>query len=227
MNTQRERSTGILLVDSHTVLRAGLRLFLDRQSGLRVIGEAADRDTARAIATAEQPDVVLLGLNLGGDSGLDLMPELQAAAPEARVIVLTGVRDPEAHRRAVMLGAMGLVLKEQPIETVLKAINAVTAGEVWLERRMIASVLNQRAPAKQNGTTDSNTANIGTLTDRERELIRLLGEGLRNNQIAERMSISESTVRHHLTSIFAKLGLKDRFELVVYAYRHGLAEMPR
>jgi two-component system, NarL family, nitrate/nitrite response regulator NarL len=213
----------ILIIDDHALLSAGLRLMIESQRHMRVVGEATSRATALRAARDTAPDIILLDLDLGDDSGFDLLPELLNILPDTRVIVLTGLRDPEGQRRAVMLGAMGLVLKEKAIETVLKAIEKVHAGEVWLDRSMIASILRAQAVGAQENSTAA--ARIGTLTDRERDVIRLVGEGLKNKQIAERLVISEATVRHHLTSIFSKVGVTDRFELVIYAYRYGLARL--
>jgi len=119
-----------------------------------------------------------------------------------------------------------LVLKERSTEILLKAIEKVHAGEVWLERSMIAAVLSEMTRKNERKPTNPEAANIATLTPREREVITLIGEGLRNKQIAQRLFISETTVRHHLTSIFSKLHVSERLELVIYAYRHGLAKIP-
>src|SRR5687768_7550687 len=200
----------ILIVDDHAVLRAGLRAIFESYAQISVVGEAADCASALAVAVDTQPDIILLDLDLGDDNGLDVLPQLLRVAPATRVIVLTGLRDPKAHRQAVLLGAMGLVLKETVIETVVKAIEKVHAGEVWLDRSMIANILNIRGHVKTSQAQNDEAAKIATLTDREREVIELIGEGLRNNVIAERLTISEATVRHHLTSIFAKLGAADR-----------------
>jgi DNA-binding NarL/FixJ family response regulator len=136
--------------------------------------------------------------------------------------VLTGVRDVEMHRRAVRLGAVGLVLKEKAADVLLKAIAKVYAGEVWLDRLLIANVLSEiTRPTSQS--LDPEDIKIKALTVREREIIKLIGQGLKNQAIANRLCISEATVRHHLTSIFGKLGVGDRLELAIYAYRHGLA----
>src|SRR5204863_7278946 len=150
-----------------------------------------------------------------------------SAAATARVLTLTGVRDPELHRRAVRLGVMGVVVKEKAAEVLLQAIEKVHAGEVWLERAMITRVLREMTRRDEPTQTDPEAAKTATLTAREREVIALIGEGLKNQQIARRLFISETTVRHHLTAIFAKPGVADRLELVIYAYRHGLAKPPR
>jgi two-component system, NarL family, nitrate/nitrite response regulator NarL len=222
-----DQTIKVLVIDDHAMFRTGLRLAIESRPGIKVVAEAANSAEALVAATREAPDIILLDLDLGEESGFDLLPELIANGHVGRVILLTGLRDPEAHRRAVRLGAVGLVLKEHAMETVLKAIEKVYAGEAWLDRTMIATILSERArPEAANGRS-AEAAKIATLTERERQVISLIGEGLKNREIAERMYISEATVRHHLTSIFNKLGVADRLELVIYAYQHHLAELPR
>jgi DNA-binding NarL/FixJ family response regulator len=217
----------ILLVDDHLLVRTGLRLLVESHPGLQIIGEAKNRSEALASATIEQPDVIVLDLDLGEENALDFLPELLAVAAAARVLVLTAIPDTELHRRAVALGAVGLVLKEQAADVLLRAIEKVHAGEVWLERTMIAHVLGQMTRRQSPPQHDPEVAKIATLTAREREVIVLIGEGLKNSQIAKRLFLSEVTVRHHLTSIFGKLAVHDRLELVIYAYQHGLVSIPR
>lgn len=218
----------VLLVDDHAMVRSGLRALIDRQPKLEVAGEAATPAEALAIAAREQPDIILLDLDMAGDSGLDLLPKLLSAAQNGRVIILTGVRDPEAHYNAMRGGASGLVLKEKTAEVVIKAIEKVHAGELWFDRSLMGNVIAKMA--RDNGTqkkSDPEAAKIASLTEREREVISLIGEGLNNKNIANRLCISETTVRHHLTSIFDKLSTSGRLELVIYAYGHGLAKPPR
>jgi two-component system nitrate/nitrite response regulator NarL len=217
-------SIRILLIDDHAVMRWGLRLLIEEQAGFKVVGEASGRNDALELAEREQPDIILLDLSLPGTDGIDLIPELHATAKEARILVLTGVLDPEAHRRAMLLGAVGVVLKEKAPEVLIKAIEKVHAGEVWLDRTMVASVFNERSRAREASKNDPEIIKVATLTGREREVISLIGEGLRNKQIADRLFISEGTVRNHLTTVFSKLEVSDRFELLMYAYRQGLAK---
>jgi DNA-binding NarL/FixJ family response regulator len=207
-------------------MRAGLRMLLESQPGLAVVGEAATCAEAVALATGTQPDVIVLDLDLGGENAIASMPTLQRVAPDTRILVLTGVRDPEVHRQAIRQGALGLVMKEKAVETLLHAIMQVRAGEVWLEPTMIARVLGELTRPQPAQQVSAEAANIAKLTEREREVITLVGEGLRNKHVAARLYISEATVRHHLTAIFAKLGIADRFELAIYAYQHGLAKPP-
>jgi DNA-binding NarL/FixJ family response regulator len=155
-----------------------------------------------------------------------LLPELLNIATKARVVILTGVLNPETHHRAIALGAMGLVLKEQAADVLVKAIQKVHGGEVWLDRAQTASVLTSMTRPSQAQKDDPEAAKIASLTDREGEIIALVAQGLKRKQIAEKLYISEPTVRNHLTSILDKLGLSDRFELAFYAYRYGLAKPP-
>jgi two-component system, NarL family, nitrate/nitrite response regulator NarL len=217
----------ILMIDDHAVLRTGLRMIIESHIGMTVVGEAENRRESLAAIANQPPDIILLDLDLGDENGLDLLPDLLTSVPDARIILLTGLRDPEVQRRAILLGAMGLVSKQKAADTVIRAIEKVYAGEVWLDRAMIASILNDRVNTSVTADQNVEALRIAKLTEREREVIRLIGEGIKNRQIAERMYISEATVRHHLTSVFAKLGVADRFELVIYAFQHGLAKLPQ
>ncbi len=227
MVTPATKPIRILLVDDHAVVRAGLRMIIQSRTGMTIVGEAGNRDDALSLADSEHPDIILLDLDLGGDSGMTLIADLIASAGEARIIILTGLRDPEAHRQAVLLGAMGIVKKEKAAEVLISAIERVHAGEAWLDPSLMAGVLTELTRSSKGRKTDPEAEKIAALTNREREVIALVGEGIKSKEIAGRLFISETTVRHHLTSIFDKLGVADRVELLIYAYRHGLASPPR
>jgi DNA-binding NarL/FixJ family response regulator len=214
----------ILLVEDHGIVRAGLRMLIENWPGQTVVGEAADRAAALALAQTTQPDIILLDIYLRDESGLGMLPDLLRVAPRARVLVLTAVQDPVQHRQAVRLGAMGIVLKEQAASTLAEAITQVYAGAAWLDPRLVGTILHERAypPAPRAPDADPVPARIALLTDRERAVVACVGEGLPNRQIAARLTISETTVAHHLTAIFSKLAVTSRLELVVLAYRHGL-----
>jgi DNA-binding NarL/FixJ family response regulator len=218
----------ILLIDDHVVMRMGLRMLLESQPEFTVVGEATNRSEALAIAAREQPDIVLLDLDLDGSSGLDLLPELQEVAGKARVILLTGVPASDEYVRAARMGVMGVVRKEQAAQVLMRAIEKVHAGETWLDRALVARVLSSLAETRPGTQKETNpdAARIARLTPRERQVVALICDGLYNQAIAARLSISEATVSHHLTSIYAKLGLANRFDLVVYAHRHGLTRRP-
>ena len=217
----------IELVDDHAVVRAGLRLLVETRHGWTVVAEAANTADAVAAAEREQPDIILLDLDLGPDRGLDCLPRLRHAAPAARVLILTGIRDSELHLQAVRLGAVGVVAKDTAAESLLKAIECVHAGETWLDRITTASLLSELAQGQRPKPPTADEARVSSLTAREREIVALVAEGLRNKESAERLRISEATVRHHLTSIFAKLAVTDRLGLAVYAFRHGLGAHQR
>lgn len=215
----------VLIVDDHAIMRAGLRLLIENKPGLKVVGEAGNQVDALALAGREQPDIVLLDIDLGNSSSLDFLPELLAAVEHSHVLILTGVLDSETHDQAMRLGAMGVVLKEKAPEVLVKAIQKVHAGEVWLDHSAISRVFSEMSRNGRALKADPETIKVATLTAREREVVTLIGEGLKNRQIAERLFISETTVRHHLTSIFSKLGVSDRLELIIYAYRQGIAKL--
>lgn len=201
-------------------------MLLESQPGLVVVGEATTRAEALAAAAGEHPEIILLDLDLSGDMVLDCIPDLLTAAPGVRILILTGVRDVQLHRRAVALGAMGLVVKEKAATELLQALDTVREGEAWLSPALVADVLETLRRVPENPPKNAEAAQLATLTERERDVIALIGQGLRNKHIADQLYISETTVRHHLTAIFAKLGVSDRLELAIYAYRHDLASLP-
>jgi len=215
----------ILLIEDQLVIRAGLRLLIESQPGLQVVALAANREEALKFAACESPDLILLDLKLGEESGLAFLPELRAATPKARVLVLTSSKDVDVHRQAVRLGAAGIVLKDQEPELLIKAIRKVHAGEVWLDRTTTGNLFHEMT--QNSGDLDPEQSKIQSLTDREFQVIKLIAEGLKNKEIAKRLFISETTVTHHLSSIFSKLEVSDRLELVIYAFAKKLATMPR
>lgn len=215
----------ILLVDDHAIIREGLRLLLGSQPAMLVVDEAGNGAEAVAAAEREQPDIILLDIALAGEDGLELLPRLSSVAPRARALVLTSATDHETHARAMRLGAMGLVSKDKVGAVLIKAVEKVYEGEVWFDRATMGSVLSELSRGG-GGDADPEAGKIAALTEREREVVSLLCEGLKNRQIGERLFISETTVRHHLTSIFGKLGVADRLDLLLYAFRNGLADPP-
>jgi two-component system nitrate/nitrite response regulator NarL len=212
-----------MIVDHHRMVSAGLRLLVESQTGMKVVAMATNEAEALALADVQSPDLILLDLELGTENGLTLLPKLRHVARDARVLVLTGLRDLEAHREAMRLGAMGIVLKDQGAEVLIKAMEKVRAGEVWIDRAMMGLFSEvRRRDLNHHAANDRNVY----LTQREREVISLIAEGLKNKQIGERLSISDTTVTHHLSSIFSKLGVSDRLELVIYAFAHNLTKAP-
>ena len=219
-----EHPITIMIVDDHVVIRSGLRMLIEQNEQMRVIAMAGNQAEALERAASNTPDVIILDLLLGDEDALDFLPELCQTSPKSRVLVLTGVQNPDAHRRAIRRGAMGIVLKEHAADQLLKAIKKVYDGEVWIERSMMGSMIQE---LNKPPMVDPELEKIESLTDREREVIALVGEGLKNKQVGERLFISETTVTHHLSSVFSKLDVSDRLELIIYAFRHGLAKLPK
>ncbi len=223
MNAEVSRDgIGILIVDDHAVVCSALRALIEKNPNWIVVGEAGNGANAIALAAKEQPEIILLDLCLGDENGIDMIPELLKAASEARIILLTAVQNEDEFRRAIRQGAMGVVSKNTPAEMLIKAIDRVNAGELWLNRQMTAAVVTELRRTKSSPGPAIEPDPAAQLTSREREVIALIGEGLKNKEIADRLFISETTVRHHLTSILKKLDLSGRMELLIYAYRHNL-----
>ena len=211
----------VVVIEPQALLLAAFRLLLESHPGLVVIGEATDHDEALAVVEREQPDVIVLDLDVSDAPPLELIAGLLKVAPDARVVTLTGANDAALDREAVRHGAVGLIGKAQRADVLFRAIEKVHAGEAWIDRRTVANV--HRELTRRSAAPDAEDAKMAALTSREREVSSLVAEGLKNRQIAARLSIAEATVRHHLTSIFAKFGVEDRLGLVVHVYRHGLA----
>ena len=220
----RKDAIRVAIVEDHSIVREGLRLLIEGQEDMTIACESATMEQALLAIKSEQPDVTLLDLDLAGVIIVERIPEVLRAAPRMRVLVLTGLRDADLHRRAIRLGALGLVFKDKTGDTVLKAIRRIHAGEAWVDHGLMASLINDISG--RDDKTAREAAKIATLSHREREIANVLCEGLSNKQIAERLFISEATVRNHLTSILSKLELSDRFELAIYSFRNGLAQPP-
>jgi DNA-binding NarL/FixJ family response regulator len=221
--SENQKFTRVLLIEDHAAIRAGLRMLIESRPGLTVAGEVENCANAPGAVALEKPDVVLLDLNVcPQDKCLDLLPELLSANSQSRIILLTDVRDTETLHRAIELGAMGFVHWERAPAELVKAIEKVHAGEVWFDRSLTASIITSRSRPAEAKRFYAATNKISSLSGREREVIPLVGEGLRNKEIADRLFISETTVRHHLTSIFYKLDVSNRLELIVFLYQHNV-----
>lgn len=216
----------IVIIDDHVMVRAGLRMLIEQDPALHVVGDASDLSSAVSLAARTQPDVILLDLDMAGQNGLDILPDLQMVAAQSQVLVLTGIRDPAAHREAIRRGALGVLNKEHAADILIKAIHKVQAGEVWLDRVAMAHLLADLRSTTTPLNPDPEQEKVAALSDREREVLDLVSQGLKNREIAERLFISDHTVRHHVAAIFMKLGVSSRLELILYAYRHHLARPP-
>jgi two-component system, NarL family, nitrate/nitrite response regulator NarL len=216
--TQADSPINVILVSELLLIRAALRELL-KGCGLHVI-EASSCEEALHVAPQHLPNVIVVDLGSRSDT-LACLEDL--VADDGRRIIALSERGHEAdHPTLIERGATGIVLKNEPPEVFIKAITKVHAGEVWIDRTITATVLNGIARRRHAEATESEK--ITRLTPREREIISLVGEGLKNAAIAQKLFISEATARNHLTSILDKLNLTSRFELAVYAFRFGLVK---
>jgi two-component system, NarL family, nitrate/nitrite response regulator NarL len=219
-NMDSAKPIRLLLVDRHLLVRTALAGLLRSRAELQVVGDAGSRLTALTQAAEHAPELILLSPAAETDLWLDAIePLVTAAGPHARVLLLTALTDPEFQRLALRRGARGIVSLDHPPETLYRAIQKVHEGEVWVERRLVAELITSATSGPS-----AERARIDSLTPREREVVKLVSEGLKNKQIAQRMSVADVTVRHHLTSIFSKLEVADRLSLVVFAYHHALVQ---
>jgi len=215
----------VLLIDDHQSFLWGMVKLIESDGpNMKVMGTASDIAAALAILEREQPDVILLDIDLNGVNSLDSMPLLRNATT-AMVLILTGVRDAETHERAVMAGARGVVQKEVSAEMILKAIRKVHEGEIWLDRMTTGRIFSKLLD-HSNNQVSPEAAKIASLTSREREIINVMikqGHST-NKQIAVHLNMSEHTLRNHLTSIYSKLEVENRLELVMYAVKHHIGD---
>jgi DNA-binding NarL/FixJ family response regulator len=215
MNTIR-----VVLVDDHLIVREGIGMIIANDREIDLVGEAENITDTLALVAHEKPDVVLLDLNLGKESAVDSIPEILFASEDSRILVLTGIVDEKLHKSAMQNGAQGIILKNQAGVTLLKAIKRIHQGEIWLDRALTAKLLTEAN--KKNLLRYEQLKKINTLTVREREIIKLVAEGMVNKEIARRLFVNDKTIRNHLTIIYSKLDLSNRLELAIYASHNEL-----
>jgi two-component system, NarL family, nitrate/nitrite response regulator NarL len=212
----------VALVGTERVTRAGLRMLIDSHQGLRVVAEVECAEDLTALPSAAQPQVAVVDLD--GGLGANVIPDLREAGPsDTRIIVLTSAPDSPAWSNAIQLGVAGIVSKQQAPDILIRAIERVHAGEVWLNRANIAGVLGRLRNATQE--TRRHAGRPDALVPRERQIITLVGHGFRNNEIATSIFVSEATVRNCLAAIFRKLGISNRVHLMIYAIQEGFVNL--
>lgn len=211
------RMTTLLLADDHAVLRSGLKLLLENQPDLRVVGEASSGLEALNLAERLQPDLILLDLSMPGLGGLDALLALRKAAPGAKILILTMHDDPQYLRSALKKGAIGYVLKKAADSELLSAIRAVLRGEMYVHPSMTRVLLEDMLPKAETASDDWET-----LSEREQEVLKLVALGHTSAEIAAQLKLSDKTVETYRARGMEKLGLKSRAALVRFALKKGL-----
>lgn len=217
-SADEERAITLVLVDDHILFRTGLRELLVEQ-GFAVVGEAANGEEAVATVTATTPTVAVIDLHMPGMDGIEATRQLREAAPATSVLILTVSPNDSDVSEAVMAGARGYVLKDAPVDEIVGAIRAVSAGESLLSSRIAAGILERVRSGEQLSSTDRRGE---LLTERECTVLRLLADGKENGEIATELVISIQTVKNHVSNILAKLEVNNRVQAAVHAVRHGL-----
>jgi DNA-binding NarL/FixJ family response regulator len=215
----------IVLVDDQPMLRLGFRLVLDKQPDMEVVGEAGDGVAAVREVAARRPDVVLMDVRMPGVDGIEATRRIVASGSQTRVLILTTFDIDEYAYEGLRAGASGFVLKDLPPPDLLSAIRAVASGDAVVApsvtRRLLDAFL-PHLPDPAGGAGPALPPEVLMLTSREREILNELAAGLSNAEIAARLYLSEATVKSHIARILAKLGLRDRVQVAVYAYEHGI-----
>lgn len=209
----------VVLVDDHAVVREGLARLVDGSADMEVVGTAADGGQALEVVRRSRPDVVLMDLQMPGTDGVEATRAVTESGLGAQVLVLTSFSDEERIVAALDAGAVGYLLKDAEADDVLDGIRAVSRGESPIHPRAARALLGARRAADR---TRAGADPAAALTPREREVLSLVAAGLANKQIARRLGITDRTVKAHLTSVFARLGVEDRTQAALWAQRHGL-----
>jgi DNA-binding NarL/FixJ family response regulator len=213
-------SIGVLLADDQSLVRAGFRMILESEPDIAVVGEAANGEQAVAATRRLRPDVVLMDIQMPGSDGLAATRLITADAGErSRVLILTTFERDEYVFEALQAGASGFLLKNAPPEELVNAVRVVASGDALLAPSVTRRVIEQFA---RRPVEPAVRARVESLTQREREVLILLARGMSNSELAAELFVTEGTIKTHLSSMLAKLGLRDRVQAVVLAYESGL-----
>jgi DNA-binding NarL/FixJ family response regulator len=212
----------IVIADDHPIFRDGLRKLLVLEEDFRVVAEARDGKEVLEVLDEYQPDILLLDLKMPGLDGLTALQKLQNARTKTKVIVLTASEDKNQFVQAMKFGTCGIVLKQTATDLLIKSIRKVHAGEIWLDSHTTAAVMRQFSSPLDSAPLGSRDRERSPLSQREREIVVLVAQGFKNKEMAEKMFISEQTVKNHLHNIFDKLGVSDRLELALYAIHKNI-----
>lgn len=216
----------ILVADDHALIRQGLRKILEMEDDLEVVGESHDGPTTLERARELRPDVVTLDVSMPGMSGLEVARRLRAELPGVKIVILTVHDDQACLLDAVRAGGQAYLLKDSEPARLVEAIRTVHAGGTYFPREFVSHLVEgyRKAAEEAAATAEARVAPGERLTEREQEILRLIGQGATNKEIAERLFISEKTVKNHVSSLLHKLELEGRTQAAIYALRHRLVE---
>lgn len=207
----------VLLVDDHEMVRIGLAAVLDTEDDIEVVGEASNGEDGIRLCQEYVPDVVLMDLVMNGMDGIETTRRLLKLVPECKVIVLTSFLDDEKMYPVIEAGAFSYLLKTSRASEIISAIRGAVKGQSILESQVAAKMMNRLRQPKRLAAHEE-------LTEREMEVLKCIAKGKSNQEVADELFIGIKTVKSHMTNIFSKLGVEDRTQAAIYAYKHGLAE---
>jgi DNA-binding NarL/FixJ family response regulator len=226
MNAGVRRCIRVMIVDDHPIVREGLRKLLDLEPDIQLAAEASTGRELLEQFDAVQPDVLLLDLKLPDIDGMTVLESLRHRRGNSKILIFTASEDKNEWVQAMKLDCSGIVVKHTSAELIIKSIRKVHEGEIWLDAHTTAAVVRQFASHDDGGAGGPRGREHPPLSAREREIVALVAKGYRNREMAEKLFISEQTVKNHLHNIFDKLGVSDRLELALYAIHKGLHLAP-
>lgn len=212
----------VLIISPFTITHESLRFLLESNDDLSVVADQAVLEKPFKYNDHDKPHVALIYLKDEDTKTVERISELQRIVPDIKIVVVTNEKDYDNQTRAIQLGAVGIVRKEQNPRTLIEAVRQVHRGETWINQVLLNKIISNGQQKKKDESNGFESLEIESLTPREEDVVQMIGKGLKNKDIAKELYISEATVRHHLSSVYGKLGVADRLNLVIYACEKGL-----
>lgn len=216
----------IVILGDYSIFRIALRMLIESEENLKVVAEISNIDEIFSLSANQQPDLILVDLPEEGESS-ELFDVLGQFVDKTPILILAGSNNGNIYQKCLRLGINGLVLKEKSADVLFKAIESIHKGEFWFDRLSMRQTIRELVNEKQMLYDTPRIAAHNILTEREKQVVDLVCKGLKNKDIADKLFITETTIRHHLSSIFEKLKLTSRLELVIYSFQNNLVELPK
>jgi len=217
----RSKRISVLIADDHALIREGIKQILELEEDIHVVGEANNGEEAFELASKLEPDIILLDINMPKTNGIEALRRFKDMGITSKVIILTIHEDREYILKTLKLGANGYMLKDSSANSLIEGIRRVAKGENYIQ----SSVADLVSASSDDSMEDKSIEQINSLTNREYEVLMLIAEGLNNKDIAERLYISEKTVKNHVSNIFKKLELNDRVQAAIFAYKNNIIKL--